>query len=508
MPLMPPGSQTGVYYIPVGNLPWNTTWKKLKDHARNRQPDGSALAIIHANVYPGPTSTSGWVSVQGLADFRAAIYHMNHVAMEDPPRASRTLQADSRNETQPVMLGEGSAESSSPKLQRVQQQTKLQALLQHTNAPSPRETFGDWQHQHPPTRNSTPMSTSFSDNSYYQPPSPHYNHTQPFNGFISQNEYIPFAQPGMVLAPMSTMSPIPAPMPQRVFLFPAGQQSQPMLQLFTSNPPQAVAVPQSQQMLPPLAPPAPPPQPDPSPKVVKTEARKIIITGLPLTATQKDVQELIQSVSSTSSHSFKSRHHNTPDGTRYYLQHLELAKQSNGAPKGHAFAVLESHSTAQRTIDALNGLGWRSRKLQARFAKEGMESNNRSTRHGKRSEAGAREVYDSAIPKSAKGEGREPHLPRGMLQEPQYRYFGNNTVMEADDHLAAQYSAIQIDCRGDYSSSSSSLASVSKKEESMLSVSSLSSEGEKERDRKMVSEGAGSHTPMVVDGSSCCKRSR
>lgn len=69
--------------------------------------------------------------------------HMNHVAMEDPPRASRTLQADSRNETQPVMLGEGSAESSSPKLQRVQQQTKLQALLQHTNAPSPREIFGD-----------------------------------------------------------------------------------------------------------------------------------------------------------------------------------------------------------------------------------------------------------------------------------------------------------------------------------------------------------------------------
>ena len=73
MPVMPPGYTTGIYYIPIGNLPWNCTWKKLKDHARNRQPDGSVLAILEANVYPGSTSTSGWVSVQGLPDFRAAL---------------------------------------------------------------------------------------------------------------------------------------------------------------------------------------------------------------------------------------------------------------------------------------------------------------------------------------------------------------------------------------------------------------------------------------------------
>ncbi|KAG4444341.1 hypothetical protein IFR05_000215 [Cadophora sp. M221] len=505
MPLMPPGSQTGVYYIPVGNLPWNTTWKKLKDHARNRQPDGSGLAIIHANVYPGPTSTSGWVSVQGLTDFRAAINHMNHVPMEDLPRASRTLQADSRNETQPVMLGEGSAESPCPKRQHAQQQSLWQALPQHTNPPSSHNIHGDWQYQHPPTPSSTPMSPSFSENSYYHPQSPHYNHTQPSNGFIPPNEYIPFCQPGIVLAPMPPLSPMPSPMPQQVFLFPSEQQPQPMLQLFTPNLPQAIAVPQSQQMLPP---PAPPPQPDPFSKAVKTEARRIVITGLPLSATQKDVQELIRSVSSISIHSSKHRHQNSPQRTRYYLQHSELAKQSNYVPKGHAFAVLESHSTAKCTIDALNGINWRGRRLQARFAKEGVESNNRGTKHGKRSEPCPREVYESAISQSTKGNRREPHVSRGMLQEPQYRYVGNNTGVGLDDHFIAQYAAIQIDYRGEHSSSSSYLASMSKEEESVPTVSSLSSEGEEERDRKMSSESAESHTPMVVDGTSCCKRSR
>lgn len=73
MPQVPPGSQTGLYYIPVSNLPWNTDWKHLKDFARNQQPDGSCLAIEHAHVWSGTNTTDGWVSVRGHADFLATI---------------------------------------------------------------------------------------------------------------------------------------------------------------------------------------------------------------------------------------------------------------------------------------------------------------------------------------------------------------------------------------------------------------------------------------------------
>jgi hypothetical protein len=93
-----------------------------------------------------------------------------------------------------------------------------------------------------------------------------------------------------------------------------------------------------------------------------------------------------------------------------------------------------------------------------------------------------------------------------MLEEPQRQYTEIGTNMEVDDHLCAQYANIQIDYRSKNSSPSSSLASLFKKEESVSIVRSLSSEGEKERDRKMSSENAGRHTPMVVDGSSCGKK--
>lgn len=346
--------------------------------------------------------------------------------------------------------------------------------------------------------------------SYYQPPSPHYNLSQTFNGFAPQAEYVLCTQPSMLIPQMPPPMP---PMPQQVYTFPAGQQPESLLQLFSPHPPQMVPMPQAQTLMLP-----PPPaiiqaaiQQRPAPRAAKTEARKIIITGLPPTATQKTVHELIQSVSSTASPGPKSRHRNSPDGTRYYLQHLELAKNHDGSTKGHAFAVLESQATAKSTIDALNGMGWQGRRLHARFAKEGVESGYRGTRHGKRSDAGPgrlQNTYDVGTLNGGRVRAREPYVPRTTLEAPQYRYIGNNTGMEVDTFPSAQFANIQIDYRADHSSSSSSLISYSQKEESISSFSSLSSEGEKERGRKMLSDDAGNHTPMVVDGSSCGKRGR
>ncbi|PVH82338.1 hypothetical protein DL98DRAFT_530431 [Cadophora sp. DSE1049] len=489
MPIMPPGSKTGVYYIPVGNLPWNTTWKELKDHARNRQPDGTGLAILQANVYPGSTSTSGWVSVQGLADFRAAIEHLNHSAMEDPPRAARTLQADDRNETRPVMLGESFSASPSPSRQCPQQQNTWQPVLQHTNTTLPQEFYPNWAFQPAAPMVPTPMSPSFSESSYYQPPSPHYNHTQPFNGFAPQTEYRQAIQPGMVLVPMPAMQ-------QPLYMVPVEPQMQPVPQAPT---------PHHAQMFPNPQPPSPAPTSElhPSPRAIKTEARKIIITKIPLNCSEKDLQELINSVSSTPSRSPRSRHRNSPEGTRYYLQHLEIAKHSNGSPKGHAFAVLESHFTAKCTVDALNGLSWQGRTLYARFAKEGVESNNCSSRKAQPSEASLSRSRNA--PRNPKGKARERHVPRSMVPEPQYQYTGEAKVMEVDEYLSAQYANIQIDYRGDTSCSSSQSGGI-RIDHMVPEVSNLSKEGEKERRRKMLSDDSGSHTPVVVDGSSCGKK--
>jgi len=73
MPPVPPGNETGVYYIVVSNLTWRTSWQTLKDFSRNCQPDGSCINIDHAYVYPGTHTTDGWVKVKRKADFRKAL---------------------------------------------------------------------------------------------------------------------------------------------------------------------------------------------------------------------------------------------------------------------------------------------------------------------------------------------------------------------------------------------------------------------------------------------------
>ena len=67
-----PGNITGIFYIMVANLPWNCSWKKLKDFARNQQVDGTGIEIDHAHVYPDGT-TSGWVRVKGRKNFIEAM---------------------------------------------------------------------------------------------------------------------------------------------------------------------------------------------------------------------------------------------------------------------------------------------------------------------------------------------------------------------------------------------------------------------------------------------------
>ena len=333
------------------------------------------------------------------------------------------------------------------------------------------------------------MSPSFSESSYYQPPSPHYNHTQSFNGFAPQNEYRHAIQPGMVLVSMPSI-------PQPLYMVPVESHMQSVPQVPSPHHAQMFTLPQ-------------PPSPAPTPELhlssaaIQTEARKIIITKIPLHCSEKDLQELINNVSSTPSRSPRSRHRNSPEGTRFYLQHLEIAKHSNGSPKGHAFAILESHSSAKCAVDALNGLSWQGRTLHARFAKEGVEATSRDSRTSQPSQASLSRSRNA--PRNVKGKPREQQVPRSMAPEPQYRYTGEAKVMDVDEYLSTQCANIRIDYRGDTSPTSSHPGGGRLKQEAS-EVSNLTKDGEKERRRKIASDGAGSHTPVVVDGSSCGKK--
>lgn len=71
MPQVPPGDATGLYYILVSSLPWNCTWQRLKDFARNQDNEGKCTAVEHTKVYK--ESTCGWITVRGKEDFLKAL---------------------------------------------------------------------------------------------------------------------------------------------------------------------------------------------------------------------------------------------------------------------------------------------------------------------------------------------------------------------------------------------------------------------------------------------------
>lgn len=90
MPHVPAGNITGVYYIVVAGLPWTCSWQRLKDFARNQQPDGKCIEIDHAMVYPD--STDGWVRVKGRENFLKAFSEFDvaegRIGGTNPHRAS------------------------------------------------------------------------------------------------------------------------------------------------------------------------------------------------------------------------------------------------------------------------------------------------------------------------------------------------------------------------------------------------------------------------------------
>ncbi len=184
------------------------------------------------------------------------------------------------------------------------------------------------------------------------PPSPIYEST-PHAFAVTQhvNYFTPPTQSGMVYAGnMAPTTPVYIPQRQPVYAcFPISYNTGPI------SPPNTIStipeIPTSNAVTGP---------------VVQTEARKVIIKGLPRDTSQLALVGLIDELYANSS-SRHSHHRNVA------IQYIELARHPDGKLKGHAFVVFESHRVARRVVAAIDGHKFQGREIRATLAKEGVE---------------------------------------------------------------------------------------------------------------------------------------
>ncbi|KND86246.1 hypothetical protein TOPH_09121 [Tolypocladium ophioglossoides CBS 100239] len=63
---VPPGNETGIYYIPIGGLPFSTVWQLLKDWLRK-----GGCNVDHIQIFQ--KSTSGWIRLVGKENFERTL---------------------------------------------------------------------------------------------------------------------------------------------------------------------------------------------------------------------------------------------------------------------------------------------------------------------------------------------------------------------------------------------------------------------------------------------------
>ncbi|KAF5018867.1 hypothetical protein F66182_9159 [Fusarium sp. NRRL 66182] len=88
-----PGNKTGTYYITICNLPFGTTWQQLKDWTR------SVCIVDHIEVFQD--STSGWVRVNGRENFEKAWEFINGGTFN-----GRSIIASDKNRKESIKIKE------------------------------------------------------------------------------------------------------------------------------------------------------------------------------------------------------------------------------------------------------------------------------------------------------------------------------------------------------------------------------------------------------------------
>jgi RNA recognition motif-containing protein len=104
------------------------------------------------------------------------------------------------------------------------------------------------------------------------------------------------------------------------------------------------------------------------PATIKMEARKIVITQLPHSASYYDLEKLLFKYIT------RAMSKSSPNGPHKELEELSIETRLNKKPRGHAFAILGSEQLARSVAKNLDGVQFRGRILKARLAKEGVKT--------------------------------------------------------------------------------------------------------------------------------------
>ncbi|KAG5930410.1 hypothetical protein E4U42_001657 [Claviceps africana] len=88
-----PGEKTGIYYIPICNLPFGTSWQDFKDWLR------LGCDVDHVELFQ--TSTSGWIRVLGEENFNKAWMRLKKDYFRN-----RAIIASDKNRTETIKIKE------------------------------------------------------------------------------------------------------------------------------------------------------------------------------------------------------------------------------------------------------------------------------------------------------------------------------------------------------------------------------------------------------------------
>ncbi|KAI8635078.1 hypothetical protein F5Y19DRAFT_135172 [Xylariaceae sp. FL1651] len=357
--MVPPGNETGYYYIPVANLPWQTSWQQLKDHVRT--VCSVERVEIHEDI------TCGHVVLKGRENFDAAFRLLNGGVFNGRP-----LMACGKNVDQWVLVKQHvDGLGSSPKSPKTSRHTTPPTQYTSSHMPPASSGYSERPANTPTT--SYMMSPVITSSSYPVPSTMSYNHRDPaaFYGMGSCSlEY------------SSAMAASSIP-----YLSGAGYTQHYATsehQGTSYSMPSGYTIPHEGNRT--------------FIDVVPTRRRKIIIRQLQPWATYTQILDLI-------------RYKAGADAERLQKLDLPLADGRKGVNRGYALATFETEEAAEKVIKKLHNYKYDGQVLEAKHTKEGVSdyeatqgSRSNNSAHQHHSHHSRREHRDD---KDRKGKEKE-----------------------------------------------------------------------------------------------------
>lgn len=338
---VPPGNETGLYYILLSNLPFQTSWQQLKDHVR------AVCPVERVEVFN--ESTTGWVMVRGRENFDAALG-----LLEGGLFNGRPTFADGRNADHEIMIkelvGPSSMNVSSPRSPRTPRHISPPSMQFPTSIPISSPSAGDYSQYTTAPPSSFVTSPTLDYTPHHMGMSYNYGDTSRWYGYDTGS------------AGYTDMSSAMPPYHQYDTSYqPAQQYSEYHGTDYTTSAP----VQQSRHHR--------------SGRgnhntngFVQTEQRKIIIKGLTTWTTAAQLEELVRSRTGL-------------DSSQMASVSLPLSSDKN-SNKGYGYVTFASAETASAAVGKLHNYEYDGKRLRVGPTKEGVtedEASNRSGHHHK-----------------------------------------------------------------------------------------------------------------------------